>query len=51
MYSYFIVDRYIIRIYSWQVKRHPGRFATYLQTNEALFNRAKKYGYKTVTLD
>lgn len=51
MYNYFIVDRYIIRIFSWKVKNHSGRFATYQQTNKALFDRANKYGYIAVTLD
>lgn len=50
-YVYFIAGRFIIRVYGWRMKAHPGRFATYHQTVEALFMRATKYGYTPVTLD
>ncbi len=51
IYAYFIAGRFIIRVYGWRVKAHPGRFTTYHQTEEALFMRAAKYGYTQVTLD
>ena len=51
MYAYFVVNKFIIRIFAWKVKAHPGRFVTYHRTNKALFDRAQKYGYTTVTLD
>lgn len=51
MYTYFVIDRFIIRVFAWKVKAHSGRFATYHRTEKALFDRAEKYGYTTVTLD
>lgn len=51
MYTYFVVDKFIIRVFAWKVKAHPGRFVTYHRTDKALFDRAQKYGYTTVTLD
>ena len=51
MYRYFVVGKFIIRVFAWRVASHPGRFATYHQTEQALFDRATKYGYITVTLD
>ena len=51
MYTYFTVDRYIIRVFAWKVKAHPGRFATYHRTERALFERASKYGYTPIALD
>ena len=46
-YRYYVVGKWIIRVHAWQVEAHPGRYVTYHETREELWNRAKKYGYKT----
>ena len=45
-YRYFIVGKWIIRTQAWKVAAHPGRYKTYHETCEALWNRAEKYGYE-----
>lgn len=51
MYSYFNSGNYIYRVYSWRVKHHNGRFAPFVEVNEALWRRAKKYGFIAVAID
>ena len=51
MYSYFVVNKHIIRVFAWKVEAHPGRYRTYLPTCQALYERASKYGYRAVPLD
>lgn len=49
-FRYFIVGKFIIRTLAWKVNRHNGRYATYLETNRALWERASKYGFTALTL-
>lgn len=50
-YRYFIAGPWIIRIWAWHVDRHPGRYCTYVEANEQLWDRADKYGYKRFALN
>lgn len=48
-YRYYIVDKYIVRIFAWKVR--TGRLACYHETRRELWDRAQKYGYTALALD
>ena len=48
-YRYFIVGRYIVRVFAWKIR--TGRMATYHETVKQLWDRAEKYGYTALALD
>lgn len=48
-YSYIILGQYIVRDYTWKVMRNFNR-KIYVYGNEALWDRAEKYGFTKVDL-